>query len=192
MYDIRYTEHMRIIGGKYRGRKIQFPLDRSVRPTKDRIRESVFNMIAEWLPGSRVLDLFAGSGAYGLEAVSRGATTAVFVDDNVRSIKLIQENARTLGIVEGIIALKEDVFSGIETLEKRKEKFNIVFSDPPYNKYLAKKTLITIDRCDILIRPGLLVLEHHKEECLPEDGLGLSILKKKTYKDISITVYVKK
>jgi len=74
---------MRIISGKYRGRKILEPGDGTVRPTKDRIREAVFNMIAEWVPSARVLDLFAGTGAYGLEAISRGAQNAVFVENNV-------------------------------------------------------------------------------------------------------------
>ena len=182
---------MRIIGGEFRGRKIKQPEFETVRPTKDRIREAVFNMIAGKTNGSLVLDLFAGSGAYGLEALSRGAARAVFVEKDKRCSRIIEENLRTLGIEEeekDIIIIK-DTFDFIENIEKTRKGFDLIFSDPPYNKGMAKKILIKVNQYDILNPSGLLIIEHHAAESLPEEEGNVSILKQKTYGDISVSVY---
>lgn len=185
---------MRIIGGKYRSRKIKQPKLGSTRPTKDRIREAVFNVIAEKVPGSDVLDIFAGSGAYGLEALSRGAKSATFVENNKQAIRVLKENIRSLGAeaekASRIIA--EDALKAIEKLSASGKTFDIVFSDPPYNKELARKSLIMINRYDILKPLGFAVIEHHAQEGLPETAGGLSLLKQKTYGDIYISIFHKK
>jgi len=183
---------MRIIGGEYRGRSIKQPPFKTVRPTKDRIREAVFNMIAEKVPGARVMDLFAGSGAYGLESLSRGAIDSVFVDNDKRCANIINENITLLGVETQAKTFIEDVFRILELLGGNKEKFDLIFSDPPFNQDMAKKTLITISQYDILNHSGLLILEHHLREFVPEAVNDISILRQKTYKDILISIYIRK
>lgn len=180
---------MRIIGGAFKGRKIKFPVKSDVRPTKDRIRESVFNIIAGNLDNADVLDIFAGSGAYGLESLSRGAKKIVFVEKNRLVSSIITENSRILGVEEFVKIIRQDAFKAIEILAGSKEKFDIIFSDPPYNLELAKKTLIMVNRYDILKHSGLLIVEHHRSESLPDVEGCVSIFKQKAYKDIVVSFF---
>jgi len=165
---------MRIIGGEFRGRKIAFPEKKDVRPTKDRIREAIFNVIAEKVPGAKVLDIFAGSGAYGLEALSRGAESAVFVDNDEDCCDIINKNIKSLSLKEDCSIKRYDVFGIIEEISSKKHKFDLIFADPPYNIGLAKKTLIMINQYDILSPSGLLIIEHSRHESLPESDGKLS------------------
>lgn len=182
---------MRIIAGEYRGRRIKHPQNKEIRPTKDRVREAVFSMIAEKVPGSRVLDLFAGSGAYGLEALSRGAKSCIFVEENRDACRVIQDNIDSLSLSERTQIAQEDVFYAAESLSENGEKFDLVFSDPPYKTGLAKKTLNSIYHYDILNPAGLLILEHYRTEETPKTEGSVSIVKQKTYGDISISIYLK-
>jgi 16S rRNA (guanine966-N2)-methyltransferase len=183
---------MRIIGGEFRGRKIKQPPFEAVRPTKDQVREAVFNVIAEKVPGSKVLDIFAGSGAYGLEALSRGAEECVFVEKRSQCSRVITENIRLLGIVERTKIKTKDALKTLELFGKNGERFDLIFSDPPYNKGMGKKTLIMVSHYDILKPAGLLIIEHHRSESIPEVEGNVSIFKQKTYGDISISVFLKK
>lgn len=181
---------LRIIGGIFRGRKIEQPELDTVRPTKDRIREAVFNVIAEAVPGSNVLDLFAGSGAFGLEALSRGAEKAVFVEKDPRCARIIGKNIATLGIQGRSEVVTSDVSAWSEK-EGGKKAFDLVFADPPYNTGLAKNVLNMINRYAILNHSGILVIEHHGTEALPGAEGSLTLLKCKTYADISVSFYIK-
>ncbi|MBF0217021.1 MAG: 16S rRNA (guanine(966)-N(2))-methyltransferase RsmD [Candidatus Omnitrophica bacterium] len=183
---------LRIIAGKYRGRKIQFPDGDDVRPTKDRIRESVFDIISEIVPGAKVLDLFSGSGAYGLEAISRGAESSVFVDNQAKCVDCAKSNALSLGIKDEADILNGDVLDIMPVLEKKGLRFDIVFADPPYNKGLAKKTLIRIIDYDIFNRPVFFVMEHHREEKVDEIHHGFVLIKNKTYNETVISIFSKK
>ncbi|MFH1797882.1 MAG: 16S rRNA (guanine(966)-N(2))-methyltransferase RsmD [Candidatus Omnitrophota bacterium] len=183
---------MRIISGKFKSRKIKFPIKSESRPTKDRIRESVFNIIADKLDDADVLDIFAGSGAYGFEALSRGAKKVVFVEKDRETGYILSENSRSLGVGESIKIIKIDAFKAIELLASSTEKFDIIFSDPPYDRDMAKKTLIMVNRYDILEHSGLLVVEHSKREALPKVEGDVSIFKQKTYGNIFISVFLRK
>lgn len=183
---------LRIIGGQFRGKKIKHPETEAVRPTKDRIREAVFNMIAGYVPGAKVLDLFAGSGAFGLESLSRGAERAVFVEQDSLCSSVLEGNIESLRVGDKTSIIREDTFKAIELLDKDKEGFDLVFSDPPYNMGMAKKTLIMINHYDILNPSGLLIIEHHEAESIPDSSGDVSLFKQKTYKDISISVFRKK
>ncbi|MFC1480604.1 16S rRNA (guanine(966)-N(2))-methyltransferase RsmD [Candidatus Omnitrophota bacterium] len=185
---------MRIIGGKFRGRNIKQPEFETTRPTKDRIREAVFNIIAEKVPASSALDIFAGSGAYGMEALSRGAEKCVFVEKNRLCAVAIKENVKALGLEEYARIITKDAFKAVELLGKgkNKEKFDLVFSDPPYNKSMSRKTLIMINHYDILNPSGLLIIEHSTGESLPEAEGHVSLCKQKTYGDICISVFLRK
>ena len=182
---------MRIIAGEFRGRKIKRPESDLTRPTKDMVRESVFNMIGQYMPDKNVLDLFAGRGAYGLEAISRGAIEAVFVENDINSSKAIEENINTLKVGEKTKIIKADAFKALKDLGEKKERFDLVFCDPPYSKGLAKKALNMIYQYDILMPSGMLVIEHHREEVLPEALSDLFLTKNKTYRYTSISIYNK-
>ena len=172
---------MRIIGGQHKGRKIKRPKIGMVRPTKDRIREAVFNIIAAEISSRKVLDLFAGSGAYGLEALSRGAGETTFVEKDHRCVQIIRENIELLGAGEVTNIIETDVFKVFKTLSDRGEKFDLVFADPSYSRNMAKKTLIMINHYDILMPSGLLVMEHWVGEDVPEKEGDVSVLKQKSY-----------
>lgn len=182
---------LRIIGGKFRGRKIKQPELDSVRPTKDRIREAVFNVVASVIPGTAVLDVFSGSGAYGLEALSRGAERAVFVEKDPRCVTVISENIGALGLEDVSEVVTRDAFEYLKKAHEAGYRFNMVFADPPYNTGAAKNFLININHYDIVIPAGLLVIEHGTSEALPDAEGFFTLLKRKTYADISVSFYQK-
>ena len=182
---------MRIIGGEFRGRRIKQPDRATVRPTKDRIREAVFNVIAEKVPGADILDVFAGSGAYGLEALSRGAKRATFIDRDELCASVISENIQALSVQERAKVIAADTAETLKFLGKNKERFDLVFADPPYNMNMARKALIMINQYDILNPSGFLILEHHSAETVPESEGDVSICRQKSYGDISISFFLK-
>ena len=153
---------MRIIAGKYRHRLIDYPENiPTIRPTKDRIRESIFSALGD-INGTIVLDLFAGSGAMGIEAISRGSKEAYFVDHDDLAIKVISHNITSLGIDNGKI-YKADAFIKIEDFAKNNQQFDIIFLDPPYaiNQYL--NLINKIIRENILEENGVIVVESSSE-----------------------------
>jgi len=182
---------MRIIGGVYRSRLIQMPKGIEIRPTQDRVREAIFNILGD-INGKLVLDLFAGSGAFGLEALSRGASRAAFVENNSRCLKTIEENVESLNIP----ASKYDIIRGsvstvLPRLEKEGNRYDIIFLDPPYHNDMAKNCLINIDYYDILTEFGLAVAEHFKKDSL-ETGLDtMEALTERKYGDTLVTIYRK-
>lgn len=183
---------MRIIGGEFRSRKLKSPSSGLTRPTKDRVREAVFSMIAGRICNSRVLDLFAGSGAYGLEALSRGAASCVFVDNDMECEGVMSENIEKLKISEKAKVMRKDAGKYIEELGKNGEKFDIIFIDPPYSLGASRNILIMIERYDILSDSGLLIAEHSSKESIPEGQGDVSIYKQKSYGITSISIFIKK
>lgn len=160
---------MRIVGGDLRGRKLQNPTDDRVRPTSDRIREALFNVLAHGnfgdfsLQGARVLDLFAGTGALGLEAISRGASFALFVDDHTASRGLIRTNAEDLGITGRIKLYKRDATKLGPRPASAGTAFDLVFADPPYGKGLGERALSAAFDGDWLSPDALVVLEENQD-----------------------------
>lgn len=129
---------MRIIAGKLRGRKLSVPAGRKIRPTGDRMKESMFSALGDNFSGATVLDLFAGSGALGLEALSRGAARATFVEKSRIVIRSLRENARLLGVETDCDIICADVLQFLKKL-KEGENFDLVFADPPFASDLARK-----------------------------------------------------
>lgn len=162
---------MRIIAGKHRGRRLKSIKGNNIRPTADRVREAMFNVVAERVPEAQVLDLFSGSGALGMEALSRGAAYATFVEKNHDSINLIRANLELLGEVARSSVLKGDVWRMCEKLGREGRQFHIIFSDPPY-KVDYHDTLIALILENNLVAPGgVIVYEtrpdfEFKDECL--------------------------
>lgn len=183
---------MRIIAGIHRGRKIKQPPLDTVRPTKDRVREAVFSMIAEMVPGRDVLDVFSGSGAYGLEALSRGAKSCVFIEKDPECVSILNENISLLEEEERSHTMTMDASGAIKHLGEKSGKFDLIFSDAPYNLNINKKLLIMIYQYDILKPTGTLVIEHSSQEELPEREGDVSIYKQKTYGDTTISIFLRK
>lgn len=180
---------MRIIGGEYRSRLIAMPKGVVIRPTQDRVREAVFNMLGD-VTDKVVLDLFAGSGAFGMEAISRGAARAVFVDNNSRCTDTIRANLESLGIEEyRYDIIRAHALSAFPRLVKEDERFDLVFVDPPYYKDMARKSLINIDSYDILTQIGVVIVEHFKKDSLLAPLETLFQEKERLYGDTAITIY---
>lgn len=152
---------MRIIGGKYRSRILATFDGEAVRPTADRVKESLFNILALRFQGARVLDLFSGSGALGLESLSRGAKEVVFNDKSKDSIAILKKNMKTLKIEEGgeakVFNLDADVY-----LDYAKEPFDLIFIDPPYALEVGVKAVEKIAKKGLLAKNGVLVFERDK------------------------------
>lgn len=176
---------MRIISGERRGHKLIEFLGDDVRPTTDRVKESIFNIIQNFIPMSLTLDLFAGSGALSFEALSRGAKEAVCVDIDDRSIDIIKRNAEDLKYSERCRIIKCSAF---EYLLKASEKFDVIFLDPPYNKGLIEPVLNEIVKRNVLSDDGIIVLESDNTDFHGEIE-GLFIYRQRKYGRTYITVY---
>lgn len=179
---------MRVISGKLKGRVIKgFDID-GTRPTMDRVKESIFASIQGYINGSLVLDLFAGSGNLGIEAISNGAKEAYFVDINPVCIKVIKDNIRMFDIEEESNVIKKDYESALKEFGSRGIKFDIIFVDPPY-KYCIKKHLLNlIKEYDILSDRGIAVYEYQGDEKSLEYE-GFRLLKDKKYGDKYVSIY---
>ena len=155
---------MRVIGGVARGRKLREPVGISIRPTGDMVKESVFNIIQFDIEGRRVLDLFAGTGQLGIEALSRGAKSAVFVDLKPEAIKLIRENVKICGFTELASVYNRDAIRYICS----DETFDIIFLDPPYNTSLIDKIISKIIEFDKLNLNGIIICEMKADTVIPD------------------------
>jgi len=158
---------MRIISGTSKGRKLATPKSQSLRPTSDRVKESIFNMLREEIEGEMVLDLFAGTGNLGIEALSRGAKKVIFVEKGRHALGLIQRNLIQFGLEEKSEILPMDANRAIGVLKQRGKFFDLIFVDPPYEKGLIERTLTKLNSHQIYHGDSLLVIEHHRRELLP-------------------------
>src|SRR3989338_5736841 len=180
---------MRIIGGELKSRKLQFPKSKLTRPMTDRSKETVFNIIGGLVIGKHVLDLYAGSGSLGLEALSRGALDATFVDRAAWSVPVIQKNLEELELTERARILKQDVIRAIEKLEKQGQLFGLVFVDPPFNQGLVKKTLLKLDQSAILTPFAQIIVGHSKQEELPSSLQELRLTRTKRVGQACLSFY---
>jgi 16S rRNA (guanine966-N2)-methyltransferase len=161
---------LRIIAGEFKGRRIVAAKGRSIRPTADRLRETIFNILGNCVIGSRILDLFAGTGAMGIEALSRGADYAVFIDRQPAAIQCIQRNLTPLNIDHRHRVIRWDIQHSLACLAEDSNGFDIVFIDPPYQAGLIKPTLAHLDQTALLHEGCRIVIEHHRSEtiaCVP-------------------------
>lgn len=176
---------MRIISGKYRAKKIKgFDID-GTRPTMDRVKESIFSMIQNYIKDSNILDLFAGSGSLGIEALSNGAKEAYFIDNNIKLINIIKENV--IGIEENVHILKSDYNNALELFKNSKIKFDIIFLDPPYKMNLINNCLDKIVDYELLNSGGIIVCEYETENV---ESSRLKLLKEKKYGSKQVKIYI--
>ncbi len=172
---------MRVIGGTLKGRKLATIRGTTVRPTADRLREAIFNILADRVEKAVVLDLFAGTGALGIEALSRGAHSAVFVDNSKSAIAILKKNIRYCDIQENATIIKWDVVKNLRFIRSFDLAFNLVFLDPPYNKDCIKPVLKNLYRNGTLEKEACLVIEHADTEPAPEEIAVFKITDERRY-----------
>lgn len=171
---------MRIISGKYKGKKLNGFNIEGTRPTMDRVKESLFGMIQTYIPDSIVLDLFAGSGALGLEAVSNGAKECYLIDNNIEAIKTIKENSQNFEEQLNIIHIDYKKF-----LKTTNKKFDIIFLDPPYKEKQLDTSLRIIEERGLLNENGIVICEYE----IGEPHTTLELIKEKSYGPKKIKIY---
>lgn len=177
---------MRVISGIAKGRKLQTIEGTHTRPTTDRMKETIFNMIAFDLPNCDFLDLFAGSGAIGIEALSRGAKTAVFVENFADCRAVLASNLAHTKLEEQA-TIFNDVLQALPKLVEKEKKFDIIFLDPPYEDVEMRDTVLKfIGREGLLKDDGYIILEHATKHPIPPIE-GLSVLREKKYKITTVT-----
>ena len=175
---------MRIVAGKYRHRLLVFPEDNNIRPTKDRIREALFSSLGN-INNYQVLDLYAGSGAMGIEAISRGASHCYFVDINKVALKTIKDNIANLQIDNATILNKKDV-EALEYFAHNNIKFDLIILDPPYKEGKYNEVITYIINNDLLIKGGVIVTECNYEIDL--SNINYQRIKKHSYGEIKINI----
>ena len=179
---------MRVITGKARGVVLKTPEGIQTRPTTDRVKEALFSIIQFDIPGCRVLDLFGGTGQLGIEALSRGAKSAVFVDASDAACKLIKENLKRTKLENDAKVVRSDY---MEYLRRCRETFDVIFLDPPYAEVFLENSLNCITEIDILQTNGIIVTERPLEKELSWDIPGYTRSKDYKYGNTLITLYRK-
>ena len=179
---------MRVITGKARGIQLKTPEGMLTRPTADRVKEALFSIIQFDVPSARVLDLFGGTGQLGIEALSRGAKSAVFVDQREESCRLIRENLKRTKLDQDARVVRSDY---LDYLKRCKEQFDIIFLDPPYAEVFLENALKCIAEIDILQSGGIIVAERPLGKDLPFEFEGFTRSKDYKYGKTLLTVYRK-
>jgi 16S rRNA (guanine(966)-N(2))-methyltransferase RsmD len=183
---------MKILTGEYSGRNFYRPID--IRPTQNILRKAIFDIIGRELEGLRFLDLFSGSGAVGLEALSCGASEVYLVERDAKAVETIQENLTIFKPAErGLKAyvVAQDAFKTVKQLAREGQKFHVVFFDPPYGLKLARKALKTLLAHDILHASSFVIAQYDDGERLPDVQGKLVVLKNNLYGTSRLTVYQK-
>ena len=179
---------MRVITGKARGIQLKTPDGMQTRPTADRVKEALFSIIQFEIPGAKVLDLFGGTGQLGIEALSRGAESAVFVDASESACKLIRENLKRTRLEGQGRVVRCDY---LEFLKRNREQYNIIFLDPPYAEVFLENALKCITEIDILQSDGIIVTERPLDKELPWEYEGFQRSRDYKYGKTLLTVYRK-
>ena len=179
---------MRIISGKARGRRLKEPTGRDIRPTTDKVKESIFNILQFDIEGRRVLDLFAGTGQLGIEALSRGASSCVFVDESAKALALVRENLKISGLGDQAEIYQAE---SVSFLSHAPGKFDLVFLDPPYDTKLLEQALEAVFRFDILKPNGIILCESRENQVLPEPVGAYSLYRTYRYGQISLAVFTR-
>lgn len=180
---------MRIISGKARGKILKTPENDNIRPTLDRVKENLYNIIGFSIRNAVVLDLFSGTGAIGIEALSRGAKQVYFVDKDKKSYELTKFNVQSAKLEENAVILNKDAENALLEFESKALKFDIIFLDPPYNKGIVQKILQQLEKYNIMQSEGVIIVETDREEETPEKIGKFFKQKEKSYSSTKITFY---
>ena len=183
---------MKILLGNLKGRNFFMPFD--IRPTPNVMRKAIFDILGQDVEELSVLELYAGSGAVGFEALSLGAKRVTFVESDPRNIQILEDNCLMLGLdresgPRRFEIVHADIFFAVKQWSRTDRKFDLVFADPPYNDDLAKKTLKHLSAHDILQPNCLLIIQHHKRENLPEVSGRFNLIKQRIYGSSNLSIY---
>lgn len=182
---------LRVISGSAKGHKLKTKEGNSTRPTTDRVKESLFNIIAGYLEDALVLDIYAGTGSLGIEALSRGAKEAVFVDQSRECAGIIRDNLVHTKLLEKSQIINSDVRSAVLKLSDAGRKFDLIFMDPPYRKNFVEETLNYLANSDIIIDNGLIVAEHEETDKVPEQVGEIKLFRSQKYGKTILSFYNK-
>ncbi len=169
---------MRVIAGNFRGTRLYTPSGNAIRPTSDRLRESIFNIIGPRIRGTSILDLYAGTGALGIEALSRGAKRAVFIDNDPRALALTQRNIAKVNAGDRATVMAWDIARDLRCL-RQQGAWDIIFMDPPYRQRLIQRTLENLSTAQTEFK--MVVAEHEAEEALADRPAGFFLEDQRTY-----------
>lgn len=172
---------MRIVGGSFKGRRLSSFKGMDIRPTSDKVREAIFNILPREFPFKKVLDIFAGTGAMGLEALSRGADDVAFVDSGAEAISIIKKNIEACGARARVY--RSDALASLRQFSRKGERFDLIIIDPPYSSTLLRESLEEIDRNGLLAPEGVIVAETSKRIKLEADLKGLELFDERRYGD---------
>jgi len=182
---------MKVIGGIHKGKRLLFIKEKGIRPTKDVVREAIFDTLRGWIINKKVIELFAGTGALGIEAISEGAEKVIFVENNKKAIEILKKNITKIGVEEKTVVLKGTVEDRIK--EMRNFKYDLVIVDPPY-EFSTKKLkdlLESIIDSQIINENGIIVVEHKVKYTIPESE-KFTVYKNKKYGKTSVSYLVKR
>ncbi|RKD75467.1 16S rRNA (guanine(966)-N(2))-methyltransferase RsmD [Sinobaca qinghaiensis] len=182
---------MRIVAGSFKGTVIKAVAGNKTRPTADKVKEAVFHRLGPFFDGGEALDLFAGTGSLGLEALSRGFDSAVFVDQSSQALKTIKLNINQCRCEDQAEVYKNDAERGIEALARRGRSFDAVFLDPPYAAGKIPNLLEKLDKHQLVKEEGFVLCEHASKETLPAQAGSLEKHREDKYGDTMITIYYK-
>jgi 16S rRNA (guanine(966)-N(2))-methyltransferase RsmD len=184
------VKNVRVIAGECKGRPLKAVPGTNTRPTTDKIKESIFNMIGPFFDGGTGLDLYGGSGGLGLEALSRGMEHFIFIDKDQKAIHTIKENIKQCNYEEKTEVFRNDAKRALKALHKREVQFDMIFLDPPYAKQMLMKDMEEIDKLELLAPEGSIVAEHGTEVSLPEKVGNFHQIRQETYgKTTTISIF---
>ncbi len=180
---------MRVVSGDLKGRPLKAVPGHSTRPTTDKVKEAMFNIIGPYFQGGIALDLFAGSGGLGIEALSRGMDKAIFVDLDRKAIQTVKDNLKDCRLEARTEVYRNEASRALKALAKREIKFGCIFLDPPYKKQQLVTLLELIDNNGLLEKDGTIVCEHGSDISLPPDIGGFIQVRNESYGMIGISIY---
>jgi 16S rRNA (guanine966-N2)-methyltransferase len=180
---------MRVISGKCKGRPLQAVPGMSTRPTTDKVKEAIFNMVGPYFSGGMGLDLFGGSGGLGIEALSRGLDRMIFVDHDVKAVQTIRKNVETCGLSEQAEIYRNDAERALKAIVKRGLQFQLIFLDPPYKKQKLQSLISFIDEHSLLETDGFVIAEHAHDIELPNQIGKLMRVKHEIYGITAVSIY---
>lgn len=180
---------MRVVSGECKGISLKAVPGNTTRPTTDKVKEAIFNMIGPYFDGGTGLDLFAGSGGLGIEALSRGLKSVIFVDREGKAIKTVHENLEACGLEEKAEVYRNDSERALKAIVKREISFDYIFLDPPYKKQQLLKLMELIGRHSLLKEEGVIVCEHASDIELPGETGNFVKTKSETYGIIAVSIF---
>ncbi|MCP3031082.1 16S rRNA (guanine(966)-N(2))-methyltransferase RsmD [Halobacillus sp. A1] len=181
---------MRVISGEHKGRQLRPVPNHKTRPTTDKAKESLFQMIGPFFDGGSALDLFAGSGGLGIEALSRGVNDCIFIDQQQKAVQVIHQNLEMLRLKDRAEVFKTDAYVAMKAASKRGLKFNYIFLDPPYKKFSYRELIEKLVQYDLLAENVIIVCEHDASEEVPEKVMHLKLMKSEKYgSNIGVSIF---